>query len=93
MGNHRYELVQVVFFFFFQKRNQACKAIECLAQSGTLVEVGSGPGSPVSPTLFPPPQLFLEASHGQDFAYISSQPYWDQSLLLPIYFGALFLWQ
>lgn len=37
--------------------------------------------------------LFPDAFHGQDFAYISSQPHWDQSLLLPIYFGALVLWQ
>lgn len=41
--------------------------------------MGSGPGS--SPLTLP------DACHGWDFAYISSQTHWDQSLLLPIYLG------
>lgn len=50
------------------------------------VEMGSGPRSLIGPRC-----SFPDASHGQDAAYISPPRPWDQSLLLPIYFGSLSL--
>lgn len=89
--HHRWELVQFfIMLFYFFILQKAFREVEWLAQSGTLVQVGSGPGSALPALVFPPPP---HATHGQDFTYISSQPHWDQSRLLPIYFGALFLWQ
>lgn len=57
----------------------------CSEENSGRVGVRAGKHFPHSGTLSP------VACHGQDFAYISSQSRWDQSLLLPIYFGALFL--
>lgn len=47
----------IFYFFILQKRNQASKEVGCLAQSGTLVEVGSGSGSPP----LPHPQLLYSS--------------------------------